>query len=274
MKLARSVAVLAVLLAACRASTSPGPVTLPVLAYNERAPGFPVGYRWSSATDPYLTQLYERYSLDEVMEGAKSDLDHVKAASRWVHTQFAHNSTNASRSADPMGILAEAATGKRFRSAEYATVTVGVLTSLGIPSRSVWLFTSTEATRTDGVAHVVAEAYLRDLNKWVMVDAQWDAISFADDKPLSALELQKAIAAKKPGLTVASRSGTSTGSYVRWIAPYLYYFYSRVDNRVGVNRTVNAVLLTPIGDTSLSTKYPAPIHRLTHSVAEFYPAIK
>ena len=261
----------AVLLSGCRAKPTP-PVTLPVLTYDAGRPKSPPAYAWSSVNDPYLMQMYSRYALDRVMEGTSSDLDRVKRASRWAHTQFPHDADNASKYADPMGILAEAATGKRFRSLEYATVTAGVLTAVGIPSRIVWLLTSTEATRTDGVAHVITEAYLRDLRKWVVVDAQWDAVPLVDSVPVSALELQKAIASKNGVITISSMSGTTAGSYTRWSAPYLYYFFSRIDNRIGVVRQAYVLLLTPIGDTSLAQKYPGPVHRLTHSVAEFYPS--
>ena len=258
---------------ACGGPTSPTIPVVPTLPYLDGPATEQVDWRWSDASDAYPVLMRSRYPLEALVANAGDDLERVRLVSRWVHTRFAHDGDHASRYADPIGILEEAAPGARFRCVEYAAVTSGALISLGIPSRMVWLLTRDEATRTDGVAHVVAEAWLRDRQAWVMVDAQWDVVTTHDGAPLGALQLQRTLAAGGELPEVASGSGTGRDAYLAWIAPYLHYFYVRTDNRVGVDRSPNALLLAPVGDESLAAKYPAPATRITHSTASLYPAI-
>ena len=81
---------------------------------------------------------------------------------------------------------------------------------------------------------------------------------------------------------VAIRTAGRTGWWVRaaagdanlaWIAPYLHYFYVPTDNRIGVERSTSALLLTPVGDETLAAKYPTPATRITHSIASLYPTL-
>jgi hypothetical protein len=152
-------------------------------------------------------------------------------------------------------------------------VTSGALTALGIPARMLWLLTRDGGTRSDGIAHVVAEAYLRDAGRWVMVDAQWDAVPTRDGAPLSAVALQQALATGGAGVAITSRSGTRTPDYLRWITPYLHFYYTPLDHRIGEPRSTSSpLLLTPVGDASLLGKYPVPWARYTHAPAAFYAA--
>ena len=260
-------------LGACRGPTSPARPIVPALPYVDGPAAEQVEWRWSATSDAYPALMRSRYPLETLVADAADDLERVRIVSRWVHTRFRHDGDNASRYADPIGILEEAAAGARFRCVEYAAVTSGALTSLGIPSRMVWLLTRDEATRHDGVAHVVAEAWLRDRQAWVMVDAQWDAIPMLDGAPLGVLQLQRTLAARGTLPDVDSRSGMGRDAYLSWIAPYLHYFFVRTDNRIGVDRSPNAVLLAPVGDATLAVKYPAPATLLTHSTGTFYPAM-
>jgi hypothetical protein len=47
----------------------------------------------------------------------------------------------------------------------------------------------------------------------------------------------------------------------------------RTDNRLGVERSTSALLLTPVGDETLAAKYPTPATRITHSIASLYPTL-
>ena len=260
-------AVCLAVVAGCAHPTEP-PVSVPALQYDSNAGAVPPSYVWNSESDPYVVSFREQYALASVAAGA-TDLDRVRSVAKWVHSRFAHDGSHAAPIQQPMEILAAAAQGQRFRCVEYSLVTAGVLNSVGIPARVVWLLLKNEATKTDGLAHVVAEAYLRESNSWVMVDAQWDAIPVAG-APLSIVAYQQALANKQPNVSILSRSGLSADAYHRWIGAYLYYFYSPVDTRIGVTRSRDAVLLSPSGDNSLMAKYPSPT-RHTHVVDAFYP---
>ncbi len=98
--------------------------------------------------------------------------------------------------------------------------------------------------------HVVSEAYIEDLGKWVMLDGQWDVIPVLDGQPLSALELQQALAQEKEGLDVISLSGADSADYFGWIKPYLFYMDTGFDQRVGneiSDRRKGRLMLVPEG---------------------------
>ncbi len=90
-------------------------------------------------------------------------------------------------------------------------------------------------TAESGAGHVVAEVWLRQFGKWVMVDGQWGAIAESKGVPLNAVELQDAIARKDPSLTIRFVSQATTAerqaNYIEWIIPYLYYFNFACDQR-------------------------------------------
>ncbi|MDF1504153.1 transglutaminase-like domain-containing protein [Roseisolibacter sp. H3M3-2] len=267
----RVLAALALLVAACGGGGATAPdAGAPTPAYDEAGAAERFPHVWSDPADAYYARLRPEQGLDAVVAGAATDLARVQAVSRWAHTRFGHDGASAAPRPDPASILRDAAGGRRFRCVEYATVVSGALTALGIRARMVWLLTRDEGTRTDGVAHVVAEAWLRDAGRWVMVDAQWDAVPLLDGRPIDAVALQGALARGTPGLAVASRSGTRTADYARWVAPYLHYFYTPLDHRVELPRGAAALVLAPVGDESLARKYAPPAVLYTRSTQAFY----
>ncbi|WP_210465682.1 transglutaminase-like domain-containing protein [Rufibacter roseolus] len=231
----------------------------------------------SAPQDAYLTQLRTRYELEKVVAGQKTDFERVKAVCNWVRKQWDHNGSNTPLKNDPISILEEAATGKKFRCVEYGMVLNGALNSLGIPARSLALKMENADTVESGAGHVVAEAYLRDLKKWVMVDGQFDVIPTLNGTPINAVELQQALAKGTPGVGVVSFSGTTASEYFPWVAPYLFYFDTRLDNRFTDDRVPGSLMLVPQGARNL-TVFQRIRHltdmTYTHSISDFYPKVK
>jgi tetratricopeptide (TPR) repeat protein len=231
-------------------------------------------FTFSSVDDPYLLKLRSDYKLSELVAKDTSDYQKLLTVSHWAHTQWEHNGQNQPTSGDPITILQEAAQGKQFRCVEYSEVLCGALNSLGIPTRVLSLKTGDVETRPSGAGHVVTEAYLRDLDKWVMIDPQWDAIPLLDETPLNAVELQRALAEGKAGLTVDGFSGTEADTYFPWIQEYLFYFDTPLDNRYGVDTEPGSLMLVPLGAKNpvvFQQKYPITSMFYTHSVEDFYP---
>ncbi len=105
-----------------------------------------------------------------------------------------------------------------------------------------------------------------DMDKWVVVDGQWNAIPFIDSTPLNAVELQTAIALKNEHLTFPLLSKTQELIYKKWISPYLYYF------DVTFNET--HIMLAPEEanePTVFQREWPLTVDVFTHSVRDFYP---
>jgi hypothetical protein len=108
-------------------------------------------------------------------------------SSRWVHAD-AHMEVD-----DAVACLDRVDAGERFACVEYALVLSQALNARGIPSRRLML----RQARYDiglGHGHVVSEAWIDELGKWVVLDAQ-NSFYWVDHggRPLSAPELQQIV---------------------------------------------------------------------------------
>ena len=71
----------------------------------------------------------------------------------------------------------------------FAYILAGALVSVGIPARLV----SLQAFFTDGLGHIMVEAWVDDLNKWIVVDPTGDTMFLVDGHYASLLELREAL---------------------------------------------------------------------------------
>jgi Transglutaminase-like superfamily len=126
---------------------------------------------------------------------ARNTLDWV--THRWKHAN-AHMEIN-----DAVECLRRVDEGKRFACVEYSLVLTQALNALGLPARRLWLYQDNYQVGL-GRGHVVSEAWIDDLNRWVVLDGQnglyWTG---GDGAPLGAVALSQAV-----------RSGASWPSYV------------------------------------------------------------
>ena len=243
------------------------------LRFTDEPASLPYQFRRHAPDEPYLAGLRAEYALDKVVAGKKDDYEKVRAVSRWVRSRWEHNGSNEPQKPDPISILQEAAQGKRFRCVEYSVVLSAALNAIGIPARVLALKTEDVETRESGAGHVVTEAYLADAKKWVMVDGQWDVIPTLKGRPLSAVELQQALARGARGLNVETFSGAQAQNYFQWVAPYLFYFDTKFDSRFEGAQPTYSLMLVPVG-----AKEPKVFQRkwgigrmvYTHSLTAFY----
>ncbi len=105
-------------------------------------------------------------------------------AKRWVHTTAKHAEPDA------LVILDLVDTGARFACLEYATVLSQALNAVGIPARRIGLRTATHHAGV-GSGHMVAEAWIDDLGRWVVLDGQ-NGLYWVDaaGAPLGVVDLQ------------------------------------------------------------------------------------
>jgi hypothetical protein len=230
-------------------------------------------YLWSNYDDLYLNTLRDEYKLFELTKDCKADIDKAKVIMNWVHNLWAHDGLNEPSNDDPISILREVREGKRFRCVEYGIVISGCLNALGIPSRKLSLRTEDMETREFGAGHVVLEAYIKELNKWIFIDGQFNIIPMLDDVPLNAIEFQQAFISKTPELKIFTYSDIAKEQYFNWINGYLYYFTTKFDNRVEVSKS-KMLMLVPNGakfPRVFQRKYPLDDYVYTNSVQAFYP---
>lgn len=225
-------------------------------------------FQWSKPNNSYLTKLREEFKLDELVKDSEDDLDNdldkILIVTNWVHNLWEHDGSNQPKKRDPISILREVQKGEQFRCVEYAVVINGCLNALGIPSRVIGLKTKDVETRKSGAGHVVVEAYLRDLNKWVMVDGQWNVIPIHNEEPINTVELQRILANGEKGLSIASLEKNNKSNFFRWIVEYLYYFDTGLDNRFVSEKSYKRLMLVPIGANE------PKIFQIKHSIGDFW----
>lgn len=190
----------------------------------------------SDPSEPGLAQLREEYDLEQLAGGAADDPELLNRILRWANAQFQHSGDNKPSKSDPLTILEEGSEGKRFRCVEYSIVVAAAARALGMPSRVLGLKREDVETAEGGAGHVVAEVWLRQHKKWAFVDGQWGVMVERNGVPLNAVEFQDALARESPGLNILCvsqflQTRFNKERYVRWIAPYLYYFDFNLDQR-------------------------------------------
>lgn len=114
--------------------------------------------------------------------------DTARRLLRWVSKQWAHASDHVER-ADALEILDRAERGERFACVEYSIVLTQALNAVAIPARRVNLLRPDHHVGM-GKSHVVSEAWIDDLGRWVLLDGQ-NGAWWVDEReqPLSTLAL-------------------------------------------------------------------------------------
>lgn len=241
----------------------------------DSTPALAAEFLFSDASITYLTELRSEFALDVVVSSADSDLQRALAAMHWTHARWEHDGANVPSNGDPLSILRAALDGKRFRCVEYSVVLSGVLAALGYRSRVLGLMTADVETCELGAGHVVAEAYLPDLGRWVMLDGEYDALALVHQYPANAVQFAQALSRNEELVEIGSISGTQAPAYVEWIKPYLYYFSASIDNRHDVQRAKGNIRLAPVG--AREPKVFQRVHQLpaatvfTHCPSVLYP---
>lgn len=187
--------------------------------------------RLAEGDDPeiprFLNELRDQNGLARLRQVLSSELgvhsttlERVRELATWTASRWPYrNAQNASLYApwDPLTIIAwgEARSGHAGRPiitfcVHYAVTFVAACWAYGIPARCVVFAESINSN--DG--HFAAEVWITDLKKWVLVDANEDALFYDGEMPLSAAEVSEArftiprLVRWGPGHRVQARSRT------------------------------------------------------------------
>ncbi|GIG61928.1 hypothetical protein Lfu02_63000 [Longispora fulva] len=116
---------------------------------------------------------------------------------RWVTTMWVHDNVHID-GYDGIEVLDRVAAGERFACREYTLLLTEALNAAGLPARQVTVRTATAHTGVGG-GHVVSEAWVDELGRWVLLDGRnglyWVD---ADGAPLGLRELHLRHAAGGP----------------------------------------------------------------------------
>jgi len=232
--------------------------------------------------DLILRQIRVENNLTQLVVKANSDKEKALLILNWTHSQWTHSGSNTPSKFDALTILKEAKLGESFRCVEYGIVAKSALLSIGIKARSLGLQTKDVETCKFGAGHALSEVWLSDLNKWALIDGQFNIMPVLNNVPLNAVEFQKAIIDKKPFILLNSKGEISKkeySAYMNFIPHYLFYFTIGFDQRevasgekhkVEGKSSLMLVPLTAKQPTVFQKKFPNTDYVYTNSLGDFY----
>jgi hypothetical protein len=231
----------------------------------------------------YLRQLRTEYDLTNLIANKKDDLGKVLAVINWTHSQWTHNGSNQPSKNDALTILKEAKEGKSFRCVEYGIVSKTALEALNYKARVIAFKTKDVETTKTGAGHVLAEVWIPQFNKWVLIDGQFNIMPMLNNVPLNAVEFQQAIAENKNFQLIDMNGEVSRKrrkKYLSFIFDYLYYLDVKFDNRYIptseqlMYKGKSSLMLVPLGakePTIFQLKNLLNYLFYTNSIKDFYP---
>jgi transglutaminase-like putative cysteine protease len=234
----------------------------------------------------FLAQLRTEYALFKLIDNKKQDIDNVLAILNWTHSQWTHDGSNEPSNNDALTILREARDGKNFRCVEYGIVSKTALEALNYKARVIALKTKDVEITKFGAGHVLAEVWMPQFRKWVLIDGQFNVMPILDNIPLNAVEFQQAIAENKNFQLIDMNGEVSKKrrkKYLSFIFDYLYYIDAKFDNRyLPVNEKLtyegkSSLMLVPLGGNNpkiFQIKYPLDYVIYTNSLKDFYQTPK
>ncbi len=158
--------------------------------------GNPADFYWKpsdrgikfSWEDKNLSEMeYLRKNLAAVIKDKKSDFDKAIAIRRWVRNRIKFGKPESDSDWNPIKILKDADEGKRFFCDEYAAVFAVSSYSAGLFSRVIHVKSS------KGKGHFLNEVWLKEYNKWAIMDALFNCtvVNTENMVPASALEIHQ-----------------------------------------------------------------------------------
>jgi Transglutaminase-like superfamily len=138
-----------------------------------------------------LDQAGEERLRARLPEPSTSALITAEELLGWVAGRWRHSTTGHVGTSDANLVLDRVEAGDRFACVEYTILLTQALNAVQIPARALSLLRPGYHASL-GTAHAVTEAWIDDLGAWVLLDGQNGATwRDSDDRPLSALELQR-----------------------------------------------------------------------------------
>lgn len=152
--------------------------------------------QYAPVSHPTLQGFRETFGLDAIA-GEGGDFARLVQVMEWVHglTTHARNPSRPERMNGPhLARLAQQ--GKRLNCWMYSTIMNDATLSLGIPSRIIYLLPLKDPPSEN---HVVTSAFCRDLEKWVLFDADMNAfVTDPEGTPLGIAEIRRRIVRRQP----------------------------------------------------------------------------
>ena len=147
------------------------------------------------AKDDMLVELREKYELDAVVAGGRTEFEQMLLLKEWVRNRWDHGWSREPEARNALEILEAAELGSDFNCGYYSVTMMQSLLALGFVARragiakaqSEWM-----ALDEGNIGHSVPEVYSHDFHKWILLDADMNVHYELDGVPLSVLEIHRA----------------------------------------------------------------------------------
>jgi hypothetical protein len=147
------------------------------------------------AKDDMLVELREKYELDAVVAGGRTEFEQMLMLKEWVRNRWDHGWSREPEARNALEILEAAELGSDFNCGYYSVTMMQSLLALGFVARragiakaqSEWM-----ALDEGNIGHSVPEVYSHDFHKWILLDADTNVHYELDGTPLSVLEIHRA----------------------------------------------------------------------------------
>ena len=147
------------------------------------------------AKDDMLEELREKYELDAVVAGGRTEFEQMLLLKEWVRNRWDHGWSREPEARNALEILEAAELGSDFNCGYYSVTMMQSLLALGFVARragiakaqSEWM-----ALDEGNIGHSVPEVYSHDFHKWILLDADMNVHYELDGMPLSVLEIHRA----------------------------------------------------------------------------------
>ncbi len=145
--------------------------------------------------DEMLVELREKYELDAVVAGGRTEWEQMLLLKEWVRNRWDHGWSREPEARNALEILEAAASGSDFNCGYYSITMMQSLMALGFVARRAGIAkaqTDWMALDEGNIGHSIPEVYSHDFHKWIMLDADMNVHYELDGVPLSVLEIHRA----------------------------------------------------------------------------------
>ena len=147
------------------------------------------------AKDDMLVELREKYELDAVVAGGRTEFEQMLLLKEWVRNRWDHGWSREPEARNALEILEAAELGSDFNCGYYSVTMMQSLLALGFVARRAGIAkaqTDWMALDEGNIGHSVPEVYSHDFHKWILLDADMNVHYELDGVPLSVLEIHRA----------------------------------------------------------------------------------
>lgn len=190
-KMSLLVLVLPIALTGCEpnGAATDTPETLELTQGIFSAGDYPLQVEWRD--EPHVLELRRRERLDEVIAGAKSEIEVFKRLTSWARGQFEPGVPEPYPLCNGLSILDDIRSRKTGGfCGQYSYLLGDALKSFGY-----FAVRYVELESQGGVGHFAVEVWCDDLDRWVLLDPLNAALYVREGTPLSALEVHDEVVA-------------------------------------------------------------------------------